>query len=294
MRFTVAFLLSLFVLCSVSMGQVVPNTAVRDWESLDRELSKVSGTLVENRPFGKTETFFAFNGKLSKFESTTESKRGESKEVILANGKYAFRLKENRAGEFLLAEVAAPGEALWLQGVRSNIRACNSVLGFSILEALTTPDFEFTDWVCNPTGICTFKIRCIASEETKNRNEYLDSVLVEVDANAKHRVIRRIESRTVPVKQTVERRYEYGDGILPTRVVVDIKFDGANTITQESLYSEVSKEVPPSSEFELTHYGLPNYAAASEPWSAAFTIFIGAIVVGLLAIAISVFGRRRA
>ena len=252
-----ALLLCLVSFESVSLGQTVPENAIEDWKLLDRELAKISGTLVENRPFGRTTTFFAFNGKLSKFESVTESKRGVSKEVLFANGKNAFRLKENPQNHNLFCEVTAPEGCRWLRDAQSNVKACNSVMGFSLLQILESPDFEFTDWHCDTSGLCVVTITCIAPKGVKEQNEYLDSLQIELDKNAKHRVTRRIESRTVPVKQTVDRRYEYGNGVLPTRVVIDITFDGAATITQESFYQGVSKEVPPPSAFELTHYGIP-------------------------------------
>jgi hypothetical protein len=283
---TIALVLSsiCIMLTQEVYGQRVPREAIEGWKWLQNDLSTVNGLLKESLPLGTVR--FAFQGQLGKFES--------SNEVILYNHKYSFKLSKKKTGNYSLGSVGTPKSDERIQQLSAYVKMCTAVGGIALLDAVVSKDFEFSDWKVEPSGLCSCKLTCIAPDADRQRLRLFNSLVAEFDSKAHYRVVRYIENRSFPAPMAIETTAEYGEFSLPVCVRTSVKVGDKPVSLKEVTYSDVSRKTLPKSEFTLAHYGLPEYASPTVPWSMQFKLFVFVAFVALCGIGFGVVKRLRA
>ena len=273
------------VLSQVAHCQGVPSEAIEGWKWLERDMSTVNGRLSEN----SSTTRFAFQSGNGKMESTSEFRGQKSEEVILFNKINSFKLSKNKEGDYRLDAIADRNTDKRTKQAIAYIKLSTAVGSVSILDAIESTVFEFSDWKTDDSGESSCNIKCNSTDHDRP----FDTLVAVFDSRNHFRVKRYASTMTEPVLMTIEKVAEYGPSSIPIKVVANIKVGVKPVFTEEAIYSDVSKASLPKSEFSLSHYGLPDYAPPSEPWSLQFKISIFTVITVLFGLGLWLFKRDK-
>ena len=291
MRIVVAFFIGAFVSmsCAFLLAEEVPVEAIEGWKWLEQDLSTVNGTTSRDVANRKETIRFAFQGKLGKADGVQQSSQNESQNVTLFNESHSFQLAKNKDDKFILGSVADRNNDRRVRDVSSYIKVSVAIGSILLRDAINSKDFVFSDWKINEFGNCTCIVKCVSADPDRP----FDTLFAEFDPKNHFRVTKSIATLSLPVPMTIERTPVYSDSSLPNKVTTKVQVGDRPPSTEETIYSDVSKSPLPKSEFTLSHYGLPEYAAPTEPWSLKFKILLFTAIFALSGLGIWFFKRNK-
>jgi len=273
-------IIAAFCQMPVSLSQV-PEAAVQDWLSMDKELAvfqceteylvPAKGNISDR----KIATYQAVRGVLAKVE------RDEATVAILKreDGR-TFQLEKFGAAWQRTNTYSNVGDAPAIHNASRIVRMGFSVHGsLTLLEMMDDKLYKVTNWKTSMRGrnLIDFTVT------TTKPREIFTSAIVTIDPSNRHRVVALEFNSPQTSADSAIWEHEYGDTGGLTQIVPNVWRLVGGGKYKETKMTYINDHAPPAEEFTLAHYGIGEYTRTRNiGWRLLVLLLSGVVLIVLL------------
>lgn len=230
----------------------VPASAIEGWHEMAKAVETLQFTIrySDKKEKISNEYFCSIQGSMEKCEFLISDQLGRSEQVAIQNGR-GFRLSRSGNGKWQLSRIHSPGDRIGqLQNAVALAKRGFSLHGgATLLDILGNQGFNVLSWreLSDGSGNVEMKVRF-------NSNKSAGTLVLQPDKRFRVLSVSLLDDGDANPSVYVN---EYKDDSLLTEVVPARHY--FKEYEREWELVSIFDRTLPSSEFSLSHYGLPDY-----------------------------------